>query len=183
MNRILLLVLLIASHLWGTSQIKITAATLQASGLTCALCAKSIFTNLSSLSFVDNVDTDLNASSFLITFKKGQEINPGLLKKKVEDAGFFVSNLSFDFTASNQTINQEHPIKIGKSLFHVVNIKSKVLDGPSKWQIIDKGFVGAKELKKLMASIKQSCYQTSDIADCPDLEDITSFQTFHVIIK
>ena len=165
----------------GNSQIK--GATLQASGLTCALCAKSIYTNLTSLSFVESVDTDLNASSFLITFKKDQEINPALLRKKVEDAGFFVSNLSIDFTAINQTVTQDHPVKIGKNLFHIVNIKSKVLNGATKWQIIDKGFIGTKEFKKFMSSIKQPCYQTTELADCPNLEDATSFQTYHVLIK
>lgn len=165
----------------GNSQI--TGATLQASGLTCALCAKSIYTNLTSLSFVESVDTDLNASSFLISFRKGQEISPGLLKKKVEDAGFSVSNLSFDFTASNQTVNHDVPLKIGQTFYHIVNFKSKVLNGSSKWQIIDKGFVGAKELKKLMSAVKENCYQTSEIADCPNSENITSFTTYHVIIK
>jgi copper chaperone CopZ len=165
----------------GNSQI--TGATLQASGLTCALCAKSIYTNLTSLSFVESVDTDLNASSFLISFRKNQEFVPGLLKKKVEDAGFSVSNLAFDFDAFNQTVNHDVPVKIGQTFYHVVNIKSKVLNGATKWQIIDKGFVGAKELKKFMSSIKQPCYQTTELADCPDLDDLTSFQTYHVIIK
>jgi copper chaperone CopZ len=165
----------------GNSQIK--GATLQASGLTCALCAKSIYTNLTSLSFVESVDTDLNASSFLITFKKDQEINPALLRKKVEDAGFFVSNLSIDFTAINQTVTQDHPVKVGKNLFHIVNIKSKYLNGSTKWQIIDKGFVGPKELKKWMSTVKDNCYQSAEISDCPNTENNTSFTTYHVIIK
>lgn len=165
----------------GNSQIK--GATLQASGLTCALCAKSIYTNLTSLSFVESVDTDLNASSFIITFKKDQEINPALLRKKVEDAGFFVSNLSIDFTAINQTVTQDQPVKIGKTLFHIVNIKSKVLNGTIKWQIIDKGFVGPKELKKWMSTVKDNCYQSAEISDCPNTENNTSFTTYHVIIK
>jgi len=37
------------------SEAQIKKATLQASGLTCAMCAKSVYTNLTSLSFVDNV--------------------------------------------------------------------------------------------------------------------------------
>jgi len=165
----------------GNSQI--TGATLQASGLTCALCAKSIYTNLTSLSFVESVDTDLNASSFLISFRKNQEIVPGLLKKKVEDAGFSVSNLAFDIDASNQTVNHDVPVKIGQTFYHVVNIKSKVLNGPSKWQIIDKGFVGPKELKKWMSTVKDNCYQSAEISDCPNTENNTPFITYHVIIK
>jgi hypothetical protein len=51
---------------------QITKATLQASGLTCALCAKAVYTNLTSLPFVDNVDTDLNNCSYLTTTKASE---------------------------------------------------------------------------------------------------------------
>ena len=53
----------------AVSNAQIKKATLQASGLTCAMCAKSVYTNLTSLSFVESVDTDLNASAFEIKFK------------------------------------------------------------------------------------------------------------------
>ncbi|MEN9952821.1 MAG: hypothetical protein RLZZ520_1089, partial [Bacteroidota bacterium] len=48
----------------AVSNAQIKKATLQASGLTCAMCAKSVYVNLTSLSFVDSVTTDLNASAF-----------------------------------------------------------------------------------------------------------------------
>jgi copper chaperone CopZ len=181
MKKIIICFILVTSSLLGRSQI--SGATLQASGLTCALCAKSIFTNLSSLSFVENVDTDLNASSFLITFKKGQQINPDLLKKKVEDAGFSVSNLLLDFNADNLIVNPDVLLNIGDIHYHLVNSKGKGLNGLVKLQVIDKGYVGIKENKKLLTSVKQACYQTADVADCPNPGTSKSIPSFHVLVK
>jgi copper chaperone CopZ len=181
MKTIIMCCVFATSCLLGKSQI--SGATLQASGLTCALCAKSIFTNLTSLPFVQNVDTDLNASSFLITFKKGEQINPGLLKKKVEEAGFSVANLMLDFTAENLTVMPETLVNISDAHYHIINSKGKILNGLVKLQVIDKGFVGMKESKKLLASVKQSCYQSADVADCPQPNSSTSIQSFHVIVK
>jgi hypothetical protein len=50
-------------------------------------------------------------------------------------------------------------------------------------QIIDKGYVGTKVFKKLLAGNKLACYQSLEIADCPNTENITSSTTYHVIIK
>lgn len=160
-----------------------TSATLQASGLTCALCAKAIFTNLTALKFVNNVDTDLNTSTFLISFKPGNEISPDQIKSKVEAAGFSVSNLILTFTANGQTVSQQSPLKIGITYFHFIQSKSNVLSGTVKMQIIDKGYVGTKVFKKLLAGNKLACYQSLEIADCPNTENITSSTTYHVIIK
>jgi len=77
---ILVCVVWVFGVLAGEAQIQ--SANLQASGLTCALCAKSIFTNLSALSFVESVDTDLNASAFELKFKPGLGVDPEALRKK-----------------------------------------------------------------------------------------------------
>ena len=75
--------------LWANiSFSQINKACLQASGLTCALCAKSIYSNLTSLGFIDSVDTDLETSSFLIVFKPGAKLDIDAIRNKVEDAGF-----------------------------------------------------------------------------------------------
>lgn len=161
-----------------------TGATLQASGLTCALCAKSIYTNLTALPFVENVDTDLNASSFLISFKSGKEVSPELLRKKVEAAGFSVSNLVLNYEAKGQSIQQEVPVKIDNAYYHFVQSKSRTLSGSVQIQLIDKGFVGLKEYKKLNSGIKLNCYQSVDISDCPVPETSSnSIQSYHALIK
>jgi copper chaperone CopZ len=181
MKKIILSCLFLLSLIMGKGQF--TSATLQASGLTCALCAKSIFTNLTALSFVGNVDTDLNSSTFLISFKPGNEVYPDQLKKKVEAAGFSVSNLVLTFNANGETASQLSPLKIGSTYFHFIQAKAKELSGEVQMQIIEKGYIGIKEYKKLLAGNKLNCYQTTEIADCqnPDLNN--AFQSVHVLLK
>ena len=133
---------------------QVTAAKLQASGLTCALCAKSIFTNLSALPFVDSVDTDLNASAFLIKFKSNKDVDPQMLRKKVEDAGFFVSDLELQIQLNNQPVANDAVVKSSGSAYQFKGVKSATLDGSIKVQLIDKAFLSAKEYKKLSAGQK-----------------------------
>jgi len=134
---------------------QVTGARLQASGLTCALCAKSIFTNLSALPFVDSVDTDLEAAAFLIKFKRDKDVDPKLLRKKVEDAGFFVSELTLEMILRQQSLTNDVEVVSSGSTYQFVGVKSGIADGMLKVQLIDKGFLSAKEHKKLASVAKQ----------------------------
>jgi len=71
------------------AEAQIRQAKLQASGLTCALCAKAVYANLESLPFIQKIDTDLNGSAFILEFN-GKQIDLDAIRKKVEDAGFRV---------------------------------------------------------------------------------------------
>lgn len=134
---------------------QVTGARLQASGLTCALCAKSIFTNLGSLPFVDSVDTDLDASAFLIKFKPEMDVDPKLLRKKVEDAGFFVSQLDLEMMLRQQSLKNDIEVVSSGSTYQFVGVKSSIVDGMLKVQLIDKGFLSAKERKKLASNARE----------------------------
>lgn len=136
------------------AEAQVTGATLQASGLTCALCAKSIYTNLSALPFVDNVDTDLNASSFLLKFKTGTAVDPDLVRKKVEDAGFFVSGLQLDLMLSKENIENNNLIKVNGRNYEVVGGKLASTEGLVKVQVVEKSYLSAKDYKKLASRLK-----------------------------
>lgn len=156
-----------ASMLWTSaifSQIK--KATLQASGLTCALCAKSIFTNLSALAFVDSVDTDLESSSFLIFFKPSGKIDLNAIKMKVEDAGFFVAKLMLKVESEHLVLGVDKKLRIGDNVYHIVDIKDPHLHAPFEMRIIDQGFLSAKDLKKISSSSKLPCYQSKNSLPC-----------------
>ena len=64
---------------------QVTKVSLQASGLTCSMCSNSINKSLKTLAFVDNVDPNVQTSTFEITFKQGSNVDFNALKKKVED--------------------------------------------------------------------------------------------------
>ncbi len=166
-SMIKLLSLVIGLFLWSTvSFSQISKASLQASGLTCALCAKSIYTNLSSLNFIDSVDTDLETSTFLIVFKPAVKIDIDAIRKKVEDAGFSVSKLMLRVDQGGLAIGHDKKIKIGDNVFHFIDVKTQSTASSFEIRVIDQKFVSAKEFKKLTAGSKIPCYQFSKSTPC-----------------
>ena len=85
-----------------TAKSQITRAELTATGLTCSMCSKATYKQLTSIPEVKEVVPDLNTTAFMIYFKDGSAINVGELKKKVEDAGFSVGELVVVFNFNNQ---------------------------------------------------------------------------------
>jgi 3,4-dihydroxy-2-butanone 4-phosphate synthase len=51
------------------SSAQVKEITLQASGLTCSMCSKSIYKSLLAVSFVQDVQSDIKNSAFIITLK------------------------------------------------------------------------------------------------------------------
>ncbi|MES1224202.1 MAG: heavy-metal-associated domain-containing protein, partial [Bacteroidota bacterium] len=91
MKRIaILLVVLMTGFL---SRAQFTKATLQASGLTCAMCNNAINKALKGLAFVGTVKSDIKNASFDIVFKEGEAVDIDAIRAAVEDAGFFVAKL------------------------------------------------------------------------------------------
>lgn len=164
-------------------QAQITKASLQASGLTCAMCAKSVYSNLSSLSFVESIDTDLNASAFLITFKKGAAVDIDALSKKVEDAGFSVAVLKVTAVVKKQLVKNDSHLELNGKQFHFINIKQQELPAEIEMRIIDQHFVSTKEFKKFSAMTKFECVKTGKVMPCCDPFGISvGTRIYHVTI-
>jgi len=182
MKKVYLIIALLAINVVGNAQIK--SASLQASGLTCALCAKSIYTNLTSLPFVESVDTDLNTSTFEIEFKEGKQVDPEAMRKKVEDAGFSVSQLHLHYQASNQLIGHDTHLQVGENFYHIVNSKPKTYTGVITLHVIDKEFLTQKDHKKIVGGSNLDCYKPGSNLKCvvPNHE-VHELNLFHVTIK
>ncbi len=162
------------------SQVK--SAKLQASGLTCAMCAKAVYKGLESLSFVDKIDTDLNQSAFLITFKEGTDINIDALKMKVEDAGFSVARLDITAVFEKVTLDGDTHVKIGANNYHFVS-SNKVLTGEQSFRVVDKDFLPAKEHKKYSSLSTMECARTGVAGKCCTESGIApAARIYHVII-
>lgn len=123
-------------------------AKLQATGLTCALCSKAIHETLSTLPFVEKVQADLPTSSFAIQFKKGSFQNLDLLKKEVQDAGFFVGELVVEGKWDKEFSLSAAPFLWGEEWYQVLSTKPVKDDSPFLLAVIDKGFVTEKVFKK-----------------------------------
>src|ERR1700712_4570426 len=115
MKNLIIITLLLFSVV-ANAQVK--GVNIQASGLTCSMCSNAIFKALKTLDFVEKVDANIKTSSFDISFKPGAEIDFDKLKKKVEDAGFFVANFTVTYHCDGQAIANDKHVTVGKTIFH-----------------------------------------------------------------
>ena len=78
--RKLLIILSLLMTILTHAQIK--SVSLQASGLTCSMCSNSITKALKSLSFVQNVESDIKTYTYEISFNPNSTVDFDLIRKK-----------------------------------------------------------------------------------------------------
>ena len=136
------------------SNAQFTKATLQATGLTCAMCSNAINKALKQLPFVESVKADIKNSSFSILFRQGVEVKPDAIKDAVEGAGFFVGGLQVTGSFKNLNTGSDGIIKIGTNWFHFLKQSNRVLNGEVTFTLQDKSFLTAKAFKKISSTVK-----------------------------
>ena len=145
---------------------QINRVTIQASGLTCSLCSNAINKALRTLDFVSDVEPNIEQSTFEIRFKNSADVNFDLLKKKVEDAGFFVAKMWVDMNVLETTVENDAHIEVHGMMMHFLNVGNKVIKGNIRLRLLDKGFVSFKEYKKNARFTKLDCYKTGMMGPC-----------------
>ena len=165
MKTVLIFILAIAL---GTMSLKaqFSSGTLQATGLTCAMCSNAINKALKTVPFVETVKSDIGKSAFNIVFRKDAEVNIDALKDAVEDAGFSVGSLKLTGVFNALKVEKDSHVKIGATYFHFLDAKERVLDGENTITIVDKNFVTTKQFKKISSSSKMVCVQTGKADNC-----------------
>ncbi|MCX2573775.1 heavy-metal-associated domain-containing protein [Pedobacter sandarakinus] len=137
---------------------QISTADLQVTGLTCSMCSNATQKSLETLGFINKVKPDLNKNLFVLTFKKGADINIDLIRKKVQDAGFSVGGLTADFTFNQVKIDDKGQAIVDGKVYRFVNAKNKTLTGTVKAAVVDKNFVSGAVFKKQAGSINSDAY-------------------------
>ncbi|HTA61536.1 MAG TPA: heavy metal-associated domain-containing protein [Bacteroidia bacterium] len=132
---------------------QITKAELQVAGLTCSMCSRSVDKSLRTLDFIDSVGIDLSKASFVLFFKKDKTVDLGQIKKKVEDAGFFVASLKIEYKFADFKLENNSSLTYQKITFYFLNVTPKTLNGAVTFKIMDKGFVSDKVYKKYASSL------------------------------
>lgn len=130
-----------------TASAQFSHGRLQATGLTCALCSKSIHQALTKLSFIDSVQPELKTSSFELRFKGQQPVSIPAIRAAVEDAGFFIGGLTLNL--SHSLSDQERRSK----QFSFGPDEFQFLDEPKageSLQVIGKGFLSEKDFKRML---------------------------------
>jgi copper chaperone CopZ len=166
-----------------TANAQFTKAKIQASGLTCAMCAKSIFKNLKTIPGVDSVDTDLNSSSFVLVFKSDAKIDPDVIRKKVEDAGFAIASLQLTGDFKDVAVKNDAHVTLDGKTYHFLKTTDQVLSGQKTITIVDKSFVTAKDFKKFSSATRMECIKTGTAEACCTREGVQEkSRVYHVTI-
>lgn len=178
-NLFFIIVVLFAAH----TQAQVTKVNLQASGLTCSMCSNAINKSLKTIDYIDKVMANIKTSTFEISFKPGAKINFDQLKKKVEDAGFSVANMTAIINFENVKVEKDQHLNYGGLTFHFLNANGQTLNGEKTVQVVDKGYVSAKSFKKNQLVTAMDCYKTGVAGSCCTKEGLPSgTRIFHVTI-
>ena len=125
-----------------------TKAELRADGLTCSLCSNATYKQLKTLDFVDSIGMDLEHATFLLYFKKDQNIDFDKIRNKVEFAGFSVGIIKATYNFNNFPVDTAHCFNLNGAVFCFINANTQTLNGETEIQIVDAGFISNKEYKK-----------------------------------
>ena len=157
------IITIIAVLLAVNSQAQIKNATLQASGLTCAMCSKAVYKALSNVPFVEKVTADIEHSSYDIIFKPGNKVDPDALSKAVVNAGFSVSMLKITTDFKDVKVENDAHVDIADQMFHFVNVTPQTLNGSKTMVLVDKNFVSIKDYKKYSKLTSLPCYESGNM--------------------
>ena len=165
------------------SNAQFTKASLQATGLTCAMCSNAINKALLEVPFVESVKADIKNSAFNMVFKQGEKVEIDALRKAVDDAGFSVGSLKMTGNFKEVKVENDKHIEIDDEVFHFLNTTEQVLDGEKTITIVDKNFLTAKQFKKFSNATKMSCVLTGKTAACCLKEGVPAeARVYHVTI-
>ncbi len=162
---------------------QVVSVNMQASGLTCSMCSNSINKALKTIVYVEKVTANIKNSSFEISFKPNAKVDFDEIKKKVEGAGFFVAKLTATIHFDNLAVKNDTHVNVNGLQFHFLNIKDQTLNGDKAIQVLDKGYVSAKQFKKNNLYTTMDCYKTGIAGTCCSKSGITQgSRIFHVTI-
>ncbi|WP_053058395.1 heavy-metal-associated domain-containing protein [Pedobacter sp. BMA] len=139
---------------------QISTADLKVTGLTCSMCSNATQKSLETLGFINSVKPDLNKNIFVLTFKKGADINLDMVRKKVQDAGFSVGGLMAEFTFNQVKVDDKGQAIVDGNVYRFVNAKNKTLNGTVKAAVVDKDFISGSAFKKQAATVNSDAYSS-----------------------
>lgn len=177
------LFVIIAVFFAAGAQAQISKVSLQASGLTCSMCSNAINKSLKTVDYIDKVMANIKTSTFEISFKPGATIDFDQLKKKVEDAGFSVASMKATVNFNNVKIEKDQHLGYAGLTLHFLNGKGEILNGERSVQVVDKGYVSAKDFKRNQLFTKMDCYKTGLAGTCCSKSGMAAgSRIFHVTI-
>ncbi|WP_153797144.1 heavy-metal-associated domain-containing protein [Foetidibacter luteolus] len=152
---------------------QVTGAKLQAAGLTCSMCSKAVYQALRKVSFVETVKSNIQESSYSLTFKKDAVVDFDELSKAVVDAGFSVAKLQVTANFNNVAVGNDKHVELdGKSL-HFLNVPEQSLNGEKTIILIDRQFTSSKEHKKYSGFTTMKCFESGKMENGEKVYHVT----------
>jgi copper chaperone CopZ len=161
---------------------QVKEVTLQASGLTCAMCSNAINKALQKLPVAAKVQPNIKESSFTISIKNNSNVDFDAIRKAVESAGFSVARLSVKGEFNNLQINNDSHVNWEGENLHFLGVQKQVLSGEQTFQVVDKKFVTDKVYKKYAATTKMECVKTGVMESCCVKSHTGPTRIYHVTI-
>jgi copper chaperone CopZ len=135
---------------------QIESVSLQASGLTCSMCSRSIYKSLLKVPDVGKVEEDIEHSSYHVHFIRTGVTTLPALKKAVTDAGFSVARMEITVDFHRTQISNESTLNFNDQIFQFVHVSNQLLDGRKQLLIVDKDYLLEKDRKKYIGSYNTS---------------------------
>jgi copper chaperone CopZ len=177
-----ILILCAAIVIVAGASAQFTKATLQATGLTCAMCSNAINKALQAKPFIQSVKPDIKNSSFDIVFKENADVDIDEIRKAVEDAGFGIGSLKMTGNFKEIKIGSDSHVQIGQHEFHFLNANDRVLTGEQTITIVDKDFLSARQFRKISESTGMKCLVSGKTASCCPPGVAAGTRIYHVTI-
>jgi copper chaperone CopZ len=155
-------------------------AKVKVTGVTCSMCSNSVNKALSSLTFVDKIDVDLENAVFTISFKSSEKVIIDEIKNKIEGAGFSVGELIAEFKFESVAITNDFHYQFQNNIYHFVNVKNQNLNNIVAVKFVDKGLTSAKEYKKYTSLTSLKCIKTGKTEACCNSN--TQQRIYHITI-
>lgn len=135
---------------------QINKVNLQASGLTCSMCNLSIKKSLDKLSFIGNINSDVETATYELEIRENMEISFDEIRGAVINSGFSVAKLSFFLNIKD--IDFKNEFSYHNKLYNIIdgNISQDKLD--IEFQIMNRGFISEKFFKQYKNKLKEGTY-------------------------
>ena len=140
-----LFILLVSFVFTNRTSAQFSSATVGINGLTCSLCQKGVEKEIRHLSFVQDVNIDLEKTTAQITFKPGSDVSIDDIAKKIESAGFTVRSLVASYTFNHFVADERTQFKYGNATFEFVKVNKQELNGSVPIKFIGENYMTKKD--------------------------------------
>ena len=140
-----------------TTDAQIKEVAIGVNGLTCSQCTRSVEMHIRKLSFVKNVEMNLEHTNGKIIFKDQKKVDLEKIAQAVSDAGFSLRSLEAQFSFDHVKVSSGYCYDYAGDKYEFVETPTRELTGDVTVKLIGEKFLPKKDFKKWEPGLKTSC--------------------------